>query len=234
MILKTIRLSHENTLQPNSSISGNAFESDEDVSLNEDARQQFANDQSRSTQTKLCAILLPQSLLTEMRAAKTMARTSTNITRTCQVNTLSYLIKTNENSSNSSSTSFLYSKFQLNEQLSSEENANHNKILRTMQHQSLIHRQFEEHNVHIPIIQIEDDDFEEEEQAKVSLFTLAPLKCINACETVDLDEPNTSITSVPMISDTIARSIGSDERDEVDHSTCHAIRYDHFSFPFHD
>ena len=234
--LKSIPLSHDDDDDLQSSLSF-----DEDVTLNENAHREFANYRTRQTQTKLCAILLPQSLLSEMKRAKTARRTSTNITRSCQVNTLSYLIKINENPMDlsrvnvSSSASFLYSKFQFNEQLSTEENDNHIKLSRKIKHQPLIHRHYEDGVVHIPIIQIEEDgvfDVFQEEQTKSSLFTLAPLKCINACESVDLDEPNTSI---PIINDAINQRDGIDplptlkinaNQPSIDYSTATVIRYE--------
>ncbi len=168
---------------------------------------------NQQTQTKLCAILLPESLLSEMKPAKTEARTSMNVTRICQVNTLSYLIKTNENQTDlprmdcSSSTSFLRTESQLIEELSTEENNFSNKLSTKIQHQTLTDHKYDAQEINIPIIQFD------EEQSKESIFTLSTLKCINACDTVDLDEQNTSITSFLTDNDRITRSASSNQQD---------------------
>jgi hypothetical protein len=144
-----------------------------------------------------------------MKPAKTEARTSMNVTRICQVNTLSYLIKTNENQTDlprmdcSSSTSFLRTESQLIEELSTKEN----NLSTKMQHQTLTDHKYDAQGINIPIIQFD------EEQSKESIFTLSTLKCINACDTVDLDERNTSITSFLTDNDRITRSASSDQQD---------------------
>jgi hypothetical protein len=144
-----------------------------------------------------------------MKPAKTEARTSMNVTRICQVNTLSYLIKTNENQTDlprmdcSSSTSFLRTESQLIEELSTKEN----NLSTKMQHQTLTDHKYDAQGINIPIIQFD------EEQSKESIFTLSTLKCINACDKVDLDERNTSITSFLTDNDRITRSASSDQQD---------------------
>jgi hypothetical protein len=148
-----------------------------------------------------------------MKPAKTEARTSMNVTRICQVNTLSYLIKTNENQTDlprmdcSSSTSFLRTESQLIEELSTEENNFSNKLSTKIQHQTLTDHKYDAQEINIPIIQFD------EEQSKESIFTLSTLKCINACDTVDLDEQNTSITSFLTDNDRITRSASSNQQD---------------------
>lgn len=225
LLLKSISLSHDDDLQ-------SSLLFDEDGTLNENAHREFTNYRTRQTQTKLCAILLPQSLLNEMKQAKTARRTSTNVTRSCQVNTLSYLIKINENPTDlsriniSSSASFLYSKFQFHEQLSTEENDNHIKLSRKIKHPPVIHRHYEDHDV---------SDAFQNEQLKSSPITLVPLRCINACESVDLDEPSTSIMSIPIINNTIDQPDGIDalpapemntNQPSIGYSTATLIRYE--------
>lgn len=189
--------------------SQDVIESDEDLLFNENTFKELTKYKSREVQTKLFAILLPQSPLSEMKTAKIEERTLMNVTRTCQVNTLSYLIKTNENQTDlprmdcSSSTSFLRTESQLIEELSTKEN----NLSTKMQHQTLTDHKYDAQGINIPIIQFD------EEQSKESIFTLSTLKCINACDKVDLDERNTSITSFLTDNDRITRSASSDQQD---------------------
>ena len=59
---------------------------------------------NRETQTKLCALLFPPSPLSEMTASNIEARQGNRVMRTCQVNSLSYLIRTRENIPQSNAT----------------------------------------------------------------------------------------------------------------------------------
>ena len=111
--LKSITLLHDDDVEQSSS------QSEEDLSFNKSTSAELANYRSQETQTKLFAILLPESPLSEMKSAKIEASTSRSVTRLCQVNTLSYLIKSNESETNvsqmdgSSSVSFLHTDSQL-------------------------------------------------------------------------------------------------------------------------
>ena len=96
--------------------------------------------------------------------------------------------------------------------------------------------------MNIPTIQFEreellGDDVEEEEEENTnstlmeeklpsteSIFPLSPLKCINACDTIDLDKSNTSISSSFLTSDEVtSRSASSDQEDEKYHLPMHTI-----------
>jgi hypothetical protein len=168
---------------------------------------------TRGTQTKLYAILLPQSPLSEMNKAITETRTSTNVTRTCQVNTLSYLIKTNEyliqvqypiedissekQIDRSCTTSFLYSETRsMNELLDQEKLTDIKPSTEINYHQE----------INVPTIEFEGselvNDFEvnsssmpTNEEILLTKELNTTLKCVNACDDVDLNEPGTSVIS---------------------------------------
>jgi hypothetical protein len=152
--------------------------------FNENIFEELTKYRSRETQTKLFATLLPQSLLSEMKPAKIEARTSMNLTRTCQMNTLSYLIKTNESQidlqdlkeedildvqqmNHSTSTSLIDTKTGSIEILSSEEKDFSIKSSTEIQYQSLTDCKYDEQGINISTIQFEggellDDDVEKE------------------------------------------------------------------------
>ena len=181
----------------------------EDLFFNENTFEELAKYISRETQTKLVAIFLPQSPLTDMKPSKIEAKTSMNVTRTCQVNTLSYLIKTNENQTDvhSSSTSFLHTETRLMKELPSKHKDFSIQSLREMQHQTLTDCEYDEQGVSVPIIQSEGDElpveeiFSIEETSREFILTSSPLKCVNTCDTIDFDN------------DTISTRISSDQQD---------------------
>jgi len=195
-ISKSIDHLYDNDIKQCASQSQDVIESNEDMLFNENTVKEFTKYKSREVQTKLFAIFLPQSPLSEMKAAKIEERTLMNVTRTCQVNTLSYLIKTNES-------------------------------------QTLTDHKYDEQGDNVPTIKFEEgellDDFEDEkiistlvneeilsveEQPKEFTSISSPLKCVNACDTIDLDGPNVSITSSCFDDSTISTQISSDQRDE--------------------
>ena len=160
-----------------------------------------------------------------MKPAITAARTPINVTRTCQVNTLSYLIKTNESQTDlpqndySSSTSFLRTDSQLIEDLSTEENSFNNKLSTNIEHQALSDRKYDAQQVIVPIIQFDEELLSIEEQPKESVFALSTLKCINACDT--------SRTSFLVGNDGIASSAASDQQNnKYDSPICKYDRAD--------
>jgi hypothetical protein len=171
---------------------------------------------TRGTQTKLFAILLPPSPLSETKQSEIEERTLRNITRTCQVNTLSYLIKTNDNQTevehprediwdiqrtdHSSTTSLLHTDTRLTKEVVSAR--------KDVSIKSSIETKHYEHEINLPTIEFKSDelldDFEErkinsssanEEYPKEFIMTSSPLKCVNACDAVDLNEPSTSISA---------------------------------------
>lgn len=222
---KSIDHLHDDDNKQYSLQSQDVIESDEDLLFNENTFKELTEYKSREVQTKLFAILLPQSPLNEMKAAKIEERTLMNVTRTCQVNTLSYLIKTNE-----SQTNLQHSK----EDILSVKQIDHCSMSSIeVQHQTLTDRKYNEHGDNVPTIKFEEgellDDFEEEkiisklvneeihsieEQPKEFKLISSPLKCINTCDTIDLDEPNASISSSFFNDSTISTRISSDQRDE--------------------
>ncbi|CAF3352403.1 unnamed protein product [Rotaria sp. Silwood1] len=175
---------------------------------------------SQGTQTKLFAILLPQSPLSIMKHAKIADRTLVNVTRACQVNTLSYLIKTDssqteiqhslEHISNVKQRVF-ENEIQLNQELLSKEKTSSTET----KHQKLMNYKDHEQIVDVPTIEFDQgelfDDFQEEklnstsinekiysneEQNEGFIIMPSPVKCINTCDTVDLDESITPVTSL--------------------------------------
>ncbi|CAF0992937.1 unnamed protein product [Rotaria sordida] len=210
--------------------SKNSLSSQDTIELNENLL--FKKNRSQGTQTKLFAILLPKSPLSIMKQAKIEDRTLINITRTCQVNTLSYLIKTNENQTkiqysleNISNIKqiVLDNKIRLNNELLSEE-----KISSTeTNHQILI-----DHEQIIDVSTIEFDgselldDFQEEkinstlinekihsneEQSEEFILMSSPFKCINTCDMIDLDGSITPVVSL-VNDDMNLLSISSDQQ----------------------
>ncbi|CAF2881539.1 unnamed protein product [Rotaria sp. Silwood2] len=205
------------------------------IELNKDLfLEKYVN---RGTQTKLFAILLPKSPLNIMKQAKIEDRTLTNVTRTCQVNTLSYLIKTNEshtdiqhsleNISNVKQI-ILDNKIQLNKELLSKEKTSSTQSI----HQISIDHKYHEKILDIPTIEFDGgelhDDFKEdklnstsinekihsnEEQPEEFILISSPLKCINTCDVVDLDESITPAASL-FNDGTSLTSASSDQKDE--------------------
>ena len=159
---------------------------------------------TRGTQTKLFAILLPQSPLSEMKSSKIAAQTLMNTTRACQVNTLSYLIKSFESQTddNSSAQHFLDNKTRLLKQSISINSSTE------MNHQILNDRK---QSVNVPTIEFNAGELlDNYEQNKMNstltneeilpikedfILTLSPLKCINTCDAIDFDEPSATVTS---------------------------------------
>lgn len=134
------------------------------MNSNENIDEELRQYVSQETQTKLFAILLPECPLIEMKSTTIETRTSINLTQACQVNTLSYLIKTNENESD-----LQHSKDDKNENVD---------LSSTL----FFH-------IKNPVIKVLSS---EEEKMYEDIMTL---KCINACDTIDLDESNISIVS---------------------------------------
>jgi hypothetical protein len=201
---------------------------------------------TRGTQTKLFAILLPQSPLSEMIRAKTVVRTLRNVTRICQVNTLSYLIKTNGSQTEvqysgediqdaqqmdpSSTTSFLYNKTQSMKDLLSEAQAFNIESSRETRHQTVTDRKQYDQEMNVPTIEFEGDELidnlEEKmnsistnkeiipinEQSQDFIFTLSPLKCVNTCDAIDLDELSAPVVSSSFDNGTTATWISPDKQ----------------------
>jgi hypothetical protein len=190
--------------------------------------------------------------LSEIKAAKIEETKLISVTRSCQVNTLSYLIKTDESQTQvqqmnrSSSTSVLYTETGLIKELSSEEKDFSINSSIEMQHQTLTDRKYDEQGINVPTIQFEEDelldDVEEEkinttimqeeilpveEQPKGFISISSPLKCVNACDTVDLDEPNASINSSFFDDGTISTQISSDQRDTKYYQSIHTINLEY-------
>jgi len=132
------------------------------------------NTKDETTQTKLFAIFLPQSPLTQMKSAIIESKTLTSQTRSCQVNTLSYLIKSNNNQNDADDQ-------QLDESLSASYIQSNST--QEMQTQTVN----DEHKLNLPVIQFEE-----------TILPQIHLKCINTLNTIDLDEPNASITSLQL------------------------------------
>ncbi len=186
------------------------------MSFDENTSEVLTKYITQGTQTKLFAILLPPSPLSEMKQSKIEKRTLINITRTCQVNTLSYLIKTTDSQTevehprediwdiqrtdHSSTTSVLHTDTRLTKEVLSDR--------KDFSIKSSIETKHDEHEINLPTIEFKGDelldDFEErkinsssanEEYPKEFIMPSSPLKCVNACGAVDLNEPSASITS---------------------------------------
>ncbi|CAF2978111.1 unnamed protein product [Rotaria socialis] len=177
------------------------------IEPNENKLKSLRKYKTEGTQTKLFAILLPNSPLSVMKQAKIETRTLINVTRTCQINTLSYLIKTNEsqieiqhsleNVSNrkqivrpSSSTSFFSNETPFIEKLLSKENVFDNKSSMKSKHQMLIGYRNQKQIVDAP-----NDEFKEK-QLNHFISMSSSLKCINVFDNIDLDEPTIPIDSL--------------------------------------
>lgn len=170
---------------------------------------------TQGTQTKLFAILLPKSPLSEMTQAEIANATLLNVTRICQANTLSYLIKTNENHiqtqnllenisntdriDHSSPISFLNNDVQLIKTVLSEDNDLPEKIVIDHIHDTKI----------INILKTDmkedelDNDAKEELVVSMSInekstqvpLTSLPVKCMNTFNNIDFDGSNVLMTS---------------------------------------
>ena len=185
---------------------------------------------NRSTQTKLYAILLPESPLSEIKQAYTEVRTRTTVTQTCQVNTLSYLIETDDNRTEiphsledipnvkhmdyPSTVAFLHNETEVINELLLEEKPCDKKSLTQMKYQMSFDPKHDEQKLNTDLnkfdksqlldafkeeklhsVSTNEEFFSNKEQKQQSILTLSPFKCINACHTIDLDEPNVSIAS---------------------------------------
>ena len=214
LFLKSITLLHNGGTDHHSSQSSDMFELEKDSFNDENTPEHFTKYKNQKTQTKLFAILLPPSPLREMKSAILEAKNLLYVTHSCQVNTLSYLIKIDDNQidaqeiDHSLSTSFLRSDSRIVETLSTENKVSSTWAEIKMLSQTLTDRKYIEQGINVPAIHFEEseliDDIEEEETnsvlinkeivpnqkiSKESTLKSLPLKCINACDTVDLDEP---------------------------------------------
>ncbi|CAM4780595.1 unnamed protein product [Rotaria magnacalcarata] len=205
----SIRFLSQKTLSTNTSrtlCSTASLLSQDAIESNENKLKPLRKYKTEGTQTKLFAILLPNSPLSVMKQAKIETRTLMNVTRTCQINTLSYLIKTNEsqieiqrsleNVSNKkqivrpSPTSFFSNETPFIEKLLSKEKVFDNKSSMESKHQMLIGYRNQKQIVDVP-----NDEFKEK-QLKHFMSMSSPLKCINVFDNIDLDEPTIPIDSL--------------------------------------
>ncbi|CAF5173049.1 unnamed protein product, partial [Rotaria magnacalcarata] len=173
----SIRFLSQKTLSTNTSrtlCSTASLLSQDAIESNENKLKPLRKYKTEGTQTKLFAILLPNSPLSVMKQAKIETRTLMNVTRTCQINTLSYLIKTNEsqieiqrsleNVSNKkqivrpSPTSFFSNETPFIEKLLSKEKVFDNKSSMESKHQMLIGYRNQKQIVDVP-----NDEFKEKQ-----------------------------------------------------------------------
>ncbi|CAF3900775.1 unnamed protein product, partial [Adineta steineri] len=167
-------------------ISPNTIKSNNSLSFHNNSSEISIEYITQGTQTKLFAILLPQSPLSEITSSKIETSTLMHVTRTCQINTLLYLIKTNEqqievedtieNMQHSLTTSlFIHNKTQLNIELKSETKGYSKDEFA--------------------------DNFEEKIMKSASLdkylLPSSPPKCVNACDMIDLNDTSTISSDRP-------------------------------------
>ncbi|CAF3823537.1 unnamed protein product, partial [Adineta steineri] len=161
-------------------ISPNTIKSNNSLSFHNNSSEISTEYRTQGTQTKLFAILLPQSPLSEITSAKIETSTLMHVTRTCQINTLSYLIKTNEqqtevedsieNTQHSLTTSiFIHNKTQLNKEFESEtKDYNKDEFVDNFQEKTKNSTSFDKY-----------------------LLPSSPPKCVNACDMIDLNDTST-------------------------------------------
>ena len=171
-----------------------------------------------------------------MQPAEIASRTTRNLTRTCQVNTLTYLIKTNESQAeveridHSSTTSLIDNKTTLTKELLSTEKAFNIK-----------HKRYDQ-GITMPAIELEEDDsldnLEQKSndissnnetrsinrQADNFIFKPSPLKCINTYDNIDFDEPNVSITASVLDNNMSPTRVLSDEQNQNNNQTSKLFR----------
>ncbi|CAF1495393.1 unnamed protein product [Adineta steineri] len=187
-------------------ISPNTIKSNNSLSFHNNSSEISTECIAQGTQTKLFAILLPQSPLSEITSAKIETSTLMHVTRTCQINTLSYLIKNNEqqievedsieNTQHSLTTSlFIQNKTQLNKEIESEtKDYSKDEFIDTFEEKTMNSTSFDKH-----------------------LLPSSPPKCVNAYDMIDLNEPSTLIDS--FLNDT--NTISSDRQDNKYYKSSH-------------
>ncbi|UJR26393.1 hypothetical protein I4U23_007725 [Adineta vaga] len=136
---------------------------------------------AQGTQTKLHAILLPQSPMSEWNDAKIEERTSMTVAAACQVNTLSYIIKKNE-----------YQR-EVKHFKSDDPTKQHKDRLSTISRKM---QNIKQHSISIDSLRYEYNTRPSDIDLKEELIAMSsrPLKCINACEAVDYNNNSEQMT----------------------------------------
>lgn len=200
-----------------------SVDSNENMLYNKNTFEALKTYRTRATQTKLFAVLLPFSPLSEMNDAHIEAKTLVNVTRICQVNTLSYLVKNNDNQieksdslknslnrqkmNRTSSIILVENESQLNQELLSKEKNTANETRPTIvKYQTSIDRQFDLK----PDTSINDFNEQKiksspsnhkvqiifnEERSEESILMPSTLKFINPCDVIDFDDSNITMIS---------------------------------------
>ncbi|CAF0725260.1 unnamed protein product [Didymodactylos carnosus] len=117
--LKTKHFQYHAIRHPAQLRSNKETDSEDKFEFNASEFESLTKYASRGTQTKLHAILLPQRLLSEMRKARIESRTTTAVTRSTQVDTISYLINLKLNQPPSHRSNRIWDQQQLRQSITS-------------------------------------------------------------------------------------------------------------------